>query len=228
MAPVRAVDGLAQRDGLEHHRHEADVDRLLVVEGRATEALGGIGLDLLGLLEQALDRLRQLLPALGVERHREADECGIGVVEAAGRRRCAGVVVDHLQGGADGGLLGDRRGLLPGLVADLRPRARLVVVLDRAADARLVDELDQPELVQRADVVGDGAERPLEHLRELDRTGRALLEDGEDAHPQRVAHGLDVARVVDARDRSHGSRRVGRGSALKAGGANLIRAVGHT
>src|SRR6476469_9108926 len=56
MAAVGAVDGL------EHHRHEADVDGLLLVEGRATEALGGVGLDLLGLIEEALDGLRELLP----------------------------------------------------------------------------------------------------------------------------------------------------------------------
>src|SRR6478672_3786416 len=54
MAAVGAVDRLAQRDGLEHHRHEADVDGLLLVAGRATEALGGVGLDLLGLIEEAL------------------------------------------------------------------------------------------------------------------------------------------------------------------------------
>jgi hypothetical protein len=68
-----------------------------------------IGPDALSLLEQAVDGLRQLLPALGIERHRTPDERGIGVVEAAGGRRRAGVVVDHLQRGANGRLLGDRR-----------------------------------------------------------------------------------------------------------------------
>jgi hypothetical protein len=54
-SPVRAVDRLAQRDRLEHHRHEADLDRLLLVTGPAVEALARIGPDALSLLEQAVD-----------------------------------------------------------------------------------------------------------------------------------------------------------------------------
>ena len=97
------------------------------------------------------------------------------VVEAAGGRRRPRVVVDHLQRGADrpaclaiGGACAQASSLTTGRVL------RLVVVLDRAADPRFADELDQAELVQRAHVVGDGAEGALEHLRELDRARLAL------------------------------------------------------
>src|SRR6188472_2833442 len=48
VAAVRAVDGLAQRDGLEHHHHEADVD--LLVGRLAVETLARVGLDALRLL----------------------------------------------------------------------------------------------------------------------------------------------------------------------------------
>ena len=84
-------------------------------------------------------------------------EVGVAVVEAAGGAGGAGVGVDRLQRGRDGGLLGDRRGGGPGLVGDARALHRPVVVLDRAAHARLVDELDQSHALERAHVVGDGA-----------------------------------------------------------------------
>src|SRR3954447_9272669 len=106
VAAVSAVDGLAQGDGLEHHDHEADVDLILVVGRRAVEALTGLGLDALGLLAQALARLGQLLPALAIERHRQADEGRVAVVEATRGRGGARVVVDYLQRRADGRLLG--------------------------------------------------------------------------------------------------------------------------
>ena len=54
------------------------------------------------------------------------------------------------------------------------------MVLDGAAHARLVDELDQADALERADVVGDGAEAGAEPAGELDRAGRALVEHRED------------------------------------------------
>src|SRR5262249_39584341 len=74
-----------------------------------------------------------------------------------------------------------------------------------AAHPGLVDQLDEPELVQGAHVVGDGAEAGFEDLGELDRTGPALVEQREDAHPQRVAHRLDISGVLDAGDGPHES-----------------------
>ena len=39
MAPVAPVDRLAQRDGLEHHHHEADVDLLRLASDLVVDAV---------------------------------------------------------------------------------------------------------------------------------------------------------------------------------------------
>jgi len=77
------------------------------------------------------------------------------------------------------------------------------VVLDGAAHARLVDELDQPHALERAHVVSDGAERRVEPAGQLDGAGGALVEQRQDPHAQRMTHRLHVARIVDVRDRLH-------------------------
>src|SRR4051794_38394706 len=78
------------------------------------------------------------------------------------------------------------------------------MVLDRAAYARLAHELDQPDALERAHVVRGGAERGPEPARKLHGARCALLEQREDAHAQRMAHRLDVPRVVDGSDRVGG------------------------
>src|SRR3954447_26090360 len=56
VAAVGAVERLAERDGLEHHHHEADVD-LVLVRSPAVETLARVGLDALRLLVEARARL---------------------------------------------------------------------------------------------------------------------------------------------------------------------------
>ena len=65
-------------------------------------------LDAVHLGEQAHAGAREVAPAARVEVQRGAGEVGVAVVEAAGGGGGAGVGVDRLQGGGDGGLLGDR------------------------------------------------------------------------------------------------------------------------
>ena len=115
----------------------------LVVVRALLRALLGRRVDLLDLLDELQARLVELLPALGVELERGAREVRLGAVEAALGRRLARVLVDHLQRRAERGLLGDRRRLRPRVLGDHRALAGAVVVLDRAAHARLVGELDQ-------------------------------------------------------------------------------------
>src|SRR5215218_8328983 len=74
--------------------------------------------------------------------------------------------------------------------------ARIVVLGGTAALAR-VDELDEAQGVQRAHVVGDGAEARMELRGELHRAGAALGEQGEDPDPQRVGERLEIPRIVD-------------------------------
>jgi hypothetical protein len=119
--------------------------------------------------EELLARPGGLLPALGVEPQVHAAQVRLAAVEAARGGRRAGVVVDRLQRGADGGLLDDRRRGGPGLVVDTRAHLGLVVMRDRAADLSGLDELDQAEVVQRAHVVADGAQRRVEPLGQLAR-----------------------------------------------------------
>ena len=140
--------------GLEEHHHERDVLGLASV-GVALEALLGGLLDPVHLVEQAQAGAREVVPAAGVERELGAGEVGGAVVEAAGGRDGAGVGVDRLQRGGDGGLLGDSGGGGPRLVGDLGAAAGPVVVLDRAAHARLAHELDQAHALERAHVVGN-------------------------------------------------------------------------
>ena len=139
--------------------------------------------DAVDLLEQPHAGAGEIVPAAGVEGEAGAGEVAVAVVEAAGGAGGAGVGVDRLQGGRDGGLLGDRGGGGPCLVGDLGAPAGAVVVLDRAAHARLVHEFDEPDALERTDVVGDGAEAGAEPAGELDRAGGALVEHRKDPHP---------------------------------------------
>ena len=82
-------------------------------------------------------------------------------------------------------------------------RETLVRVLDRAAHARFVDQLDQAQLLERPDVVGDGAEARTQPARQLIGGRLALVEHGEDPDAQRMAHGLHVARIIDVLDWFH-------------------------
>jgi len=56
-------------------------------------------------------------------------------------------------------------------------------------------------VVQRPDVVADGAEGGAEPLRELARGRGALLQERQDPHPEWMAERLDIARIVDVGDR---------------------------
>jgi hypothetical protein len=70
-------------------------------------------------------------------------------------------------------------------------------MFDRAAYARHAYELDQAEALERPHVVGDGLKPRAEPAGQLDRARGPLVEHGEDAHPQRVAHRLHVAGIVN-------------------------------
>jgi hypothetical protein len=169
------------------------------------DPLGRRGLDLLGLLEQLVAGLGELGEALLVELEQRAAELGVRAVEAAGGRRHPCVLTDHVQRRADRCLLGDRRGLRPPLHRHVRPRLRSIVVLDRTAHARLVHQLDEPELLEGAHVIGDRAEAGVEPTGQLVRRRLALVEHRQDADAQRMAHRLDVAGIVDVLDRCHSS-----------------------
>src|SRR4051812_49579854 len=75
---------------LEQHRDEPGLDAGALVG--LVEPGGAPLLDAGGLLTEALDRLRQLAPALRVERHRLAAEVRVVAVESAGHSRGAGLV----------------------------------------------------------------------------------------------------------------------------------------
>ena len=89
------------------------------------------------------------------------------------------------------------------------------MVLDRAAHMRDLDELDEPHALQRAHVVGDGAQRSVEPAGQLHGAGGALVEHREDADAQRMAHRLHVAGIVDVLDRFHASTNVLRNWSLR-------------
>src|SRR5215207_2338520 len=97
---------------------------------------------------------------------------------------------------ADGGLLDDRRGRRPGVGVDGRPKLGFVVMRDRAAHLARADELEQPEVMQRAHVVADRSQRRVKPLGQLARRWRALLQQREDPHPKRVTERFDVALVA--------------------------------
>ncbi len=183
------------------------LDRLVAVLREPDRRVGG---DLVGLLEQLRTRLRERGEALGVEPHGAALEVRVLAVEAARGRGGARVLVDDLQVRADCGLARDRSCLRPIGPGQPGPRRRTVVVLDRAAHRALVDELDQPEPLERAHVVGGRPQRRPEQLGELARARLALTQHREDAHPQRMAHRFHVARVVNALDWSQWASGVSR------------------
>ena len=79
--------------------------------------------------------------------------------------------------------------------------ARRVDMLGGAAPLMGGDHLDQAEPLKRAHVVGDGAERRVEMLGELNRARVALLEHREDAHAQRVRERFHIARILNIGDR---------------------------
>ena len=186
--------------GLEEHHHERDVLGLAGVRVALHALLRGL-LDAVDLGEQPRAGAGEVVPAAGVEVQRGAGEVGVAVVEAAGGAGGARVGVDRLQRRRDGGLLGDRRGRGPRLVGDAGAGLGAVVVLDGAAHPGLADELDQADALERAHVVGDRPQGRAEPAGELDRAGGPLVQQRDDPDAQRVAHRLDVARVVDARDR---------------------------
>src|SRR5688572_12599578 len=188
----------AERQRLELHQHEADVlDGLRVAGGLAGRDLL---LDLRDVLEHAPQRAGELLPALGVEPQGGPGDVRVAAVEASGGVGRAPVVVDLLQRGADRRLLGDGWSLLPRVIGDPWPFMGPVMALDGAPDTRLALELDQAELVELADVVGDDAYVGVQDPRQLDRAGGPLLEDREDAHAERMPECADVARVADVLD----------------------------
>jgi hypothetical protein len=126
---------------------------------------------------------------------------GVGAVKATERRRLVDRSRDVPERRADHRVLDDRGSVGPDAVADLRDSERLIVVLDRPAPGRLLDELDQPELGERADVIAHGSQRRPQFVGQLARTGPALLEDPEQLRAKRVregAHEVHVAEVGDS------------------------------
>jgi hypothetical protein len=79
--------------------------------------------------------------------------------------------------------------------------------------ARLAHALDEVHALERAHV-GDGAERRAGQPASSMGAGDPLVEQREDAHPQRMAHRLRVPRVVDVRDTTRAQRLCARSSDL--------------
>jgi hypothetical protein len=100
-------------------------------------------------------------------------------VEGAGAERLGGVGEQQLQRpGGEGLALGRAQLLLVG-AAQLRPRDRPVEVRDGATPALFVDQLDQAELLQLADVVTDVADRLAQLVGDLLRAGAPFGQDRE-------------------------------------------------
>ena len=81
------------------------------------------------------------------------------------------------------------------------------MVLHGTTDARLVNKLDQTELVQRAHVVSGRAKRGAKPLRQLVGAGLALRQHGHDPDKHGMAHGLHVARIINGGDGLHNPSR---------------------
>src|SRR5205807_8673503 len=71
---------------------------------------------------------------------------------------------------------------------------------DGAAAGALPSQLDQAEIVEDPHVVADVPERSVKLLGELAGARLAILEDPEDADPQRMGKALYEPRVVDVAD----------------------------
>ena len=120
---------------------------------------------------------------------------------------------DRLEDHAGDALAGRGGDLLPVLVAEEGALGGPVEVLDGTAARLGFDQFDAVELEQGFDVVADVAERLAEFLGELVGAGDAVVQRGEDAHPQRVGERLREL-LGDA---------LGGGSGLRHGG--ILRSI---
>src|SRR3954452_1935522 len=183
---ARALAG-ARAATLELHEHQRCGDRRPV---RALRPLVALLLEAAGAVHHVGEDLRQLVPALLVQGQRDTTDMDVLAVEAALLRRALEVTRDLTQRGV--GERPSQRGgqLCPVVVADERRLERLVVVLDRAAPGLRAHQLDHVEVGQEAHVVADVAERLVELLGKLARTGHLLVEQREHSHPKWVREGL--------------------------------------
>src|SRR3954454_21068606 len=177
----------------EQHHHDGRV--LAAVAVRLPEPLAGLVGDPLHALERRVQLLVELLPAALVELRLGAREVRVGPREATGGSCCRDRGADIAERRADHGVLDGRGRAGPRVVRDLRPAYGLVVVLDRTASRRALDELDETKSCELADVVADVAERRLELVGELTGAGGALVERRQDLDPQRMRQRLDDAGI---------------------------------
>src|SRR3954471_15966206 len=186
LGAARALAG-ARAATLELHEHQRCGDRGPL---RALHPLVALLLEAAGAVHDVGEHLRQLVPGLLVKGQRRATDMDVLAVEAAGLCRALEVPRDITQRGV--GQRSSQGGgkLCPVVVADERRLQCLVVVLDRAAPGLRAHQLDHVEVGQEAHVVADVAERLVELLGKLARTGHLLVEQREHSHPEWVREGL--------------------------------------
>src|SRR4051794_6521785 len=184
LAPATAR---GRRAAFELHEHERGPDATVI---RALAPLVALLLQRARTVLHLGQQRGELVPRLFVQQEGGAAQVHVVAVESTGLGGAPQVVRDLAERRVRQRAPQCRRQLDPVVVADQRRLERFVVVLDRAAPWLGAYELDHVQIREEPHVVADVAQRLVQLVGELARTGDLLVEQRQHSHSQRVRERL--------------------------------------